>query len=103
MSPDAKPPVGVLAAARSRLTGGGPIPPKAFLGLIRVEGDDLDTLDWDQACGLYSALRVAEADLTAAGAKTDVAAEFAALAKVLVLPGHGPPDGKRFASLRSSR
>jgi hypothetical protein len=95
---DAMPPTEALAAARVRLLKGGPIPPAAFLGMIRVDVARLAMLDWDQACALYAGLRAAEADLAAAGRRPDVAAEFDTLTKVLYLPGHRPPGGKRFDS-----
>jgi hypothetical protein len=88
--PAADPAARALAAARERVAGGGPIPPDRFLALIACDDSELGRIDWDQACGLYYALRAAEADLFAAdplnAKRPEVTTVFGELAGVLTLP-----------------
>jgi hypothetical protein len=95
---DAKPAIDALDAARVRLARGGPIPPGRFLDTVRVPAAELEKLDWDRACGLYYALRAAEADLAAEGKRPDVAKEFDALTRALALPGDRAVGGRRVDS-----
>lgn len=81
-----------LAAARVRFAG-GPIPPARFLDLVRCDRAELARQTWDDACGLYQALRAAEDDLPA-GTRPAFADAFAGLAAALALPGSHTTAGR---------